>query len=214
MLDNNSYFLYIIIFIIILHFFYKYDIKLNILYGSIVASIIIYLLAQHKKEKQELTKKNNEEKKNIIEPQIHGNYESENYDDIINFVFYVQDLHKYAELNYIDFINQLNDFIISYENAKYGNNVGLYYTLANRKRYNVLNSFHALLFGFSETKIMMNKIKDGLYKINNILQKYLDELEILHKKQIKENGLNEETYLIDKGEKSYNYFIDKQFEIY
>jgi len=208
-IDNKSYFIYIIIFIVILFFFSKYNIQLNILYGKIIAGIIIFLLIKNKMDKIEIKKKDEEEKKNIIEPKINGNYE-----DIVNFVFYIQDLRPYAELNYIDLVTSLNDFIDAYENAKDGNNIGLYYNLANRKRYNVLNAFHSMLFGFSETTIMMNKLKDGLYKINNILLQYLKELEQLHKEQIKKNGFNEETQLINKGEKSYNYFLDKRYEIY
>jgi len=158
-------------------------------------------------------------KKNIIGSKIsekEGDFAfiSGNYEDIINFIFYVQDLRPYAELIYIEFVNELNEFIKAYENGKNSKNVSLYYNLANRKRYNVLNAFHSMLFNFSETKIMMNKIKDGLYRINNILLKYLDELEKIYNEKIKNSGYNEETQLIDKGERSYNYFLDKLYEIY
>jgi len=208
-IDNKSYFTYIIIFIVVVFVFSKYNIKLNILLGFIVASIIIYFLIKKKINKQELKIKDNVEKKTLIDPTINGDY-----DDIINFVFYIQDLRPYTELNYIELVNQLNEFIEAYENGKDGKNVSLYYNLANRKRYNVLNAMHSMLFGFSETKIMMNKLKNGLNTINNILQKYLDELEDIYNEKIKNNGYTEETQIIDKGEKSYDYFLDKLYEIY
>ena len=206
-LDKKTAFNYVIIFIITLYFMSMIDIKLNILYATLIAIVIIYLLftKQMELKKQELTI-SNEQYKSII-PKI----ENKNK-DIVEFLFSIQDFYTYNPLAYAEMVNEIEHFFTLYEethnNPKFS---GRNYELMNEHKRLALNALHSLIFTIPSNKEYTNKLNDSFNILDKILMKHMNEVEKLAKEYVHENGYNVDIRLINKGMTPYNYYNDKLY---
>lgn len=209
-INRDDMFTYIVIIIIFLGIFMRLDIGLNIVFGLVLASILIYYLKTEKQKKVDKIIESNDMKiKQIRPPSIIIN----KYPELVDFIFSIQEFYPYSPINYEDMIDNLEDFLILYENSKIDpKHAGQYYEMAEKKKSDVINALYAIQCTVEvvEKKYYINKINDACEELYFILSAYLDEIYTINQNYIGNNGYNNETKLNSKETepKAGNYFDD------
>jgi hypothetical protein len=203
-LDNKTLFYYIVIFIAITFAFSTVKLGLNIIYGTVVAYLVIHYLYNNYKGKQETENKTKsfQEANLLPKPKIF-----EKYGDIIKYLFSIQDFYIYNPQAYEDMTESLANFFRTFEEtennpAQAGVNHGL---MVSYKRY-ATNSLHSIIFNLPNDVQYTNKLNEAIVILQEILDKYLDKVIILQKKNLYEYGYNTGTKLINTGQMAYNSF--------
>jgi len=209
-INRNDLFKYIAIIIIFLAIFSRINIGLNIIFGLSLAFILINYLKSEKQKKVDKIIENNDIKiKQIRPPSIIIN----KYPELVDFLFSIQEFYPYSPLNYEDMIDNLEDFLILYENSKIDpKHAGQFYELAEKKKSDIINALYAIQCSIEVVvkKYYINKINDACEQLYFILSAYLDEMYTTNDKYIREYGYNNETKLNMKetDPKAGNYFDD------
>lgn len=209
-INRNDLFKYIAIIIIFLAIFSRMNIGLNIVFGLFLASLLIYYLKSEKQKKVDKIIDNNDIKIKQIRP---SSIIINKYPELVDFLFSIQEFYPYSPLNFEDIIDNLEDFLILYENSKIDpKHAGQYYELAEKKKSDIINALYATQCSIEVVvkKYYINKINDACEQIYFILSAYLDEIYTVNEKYVGENGFNNETKLNMKetDPKPGNYFDD------
>ena len=200
---NKSIFWYIVIFIGILILFSNLDVRLNILYGSILAIIFIIYLYENEKKEEYANNILVENKKNTLLPKP----QKEHDEDMQNFLFSTQYFYQYNPQAYEDFIEELDSFIEIYEqtnnnsqqnDANY-NLSGTNYNLLNDKKRSLLFTFNSILFNLPPNMTHETKLYNSVKTLDFLLGKYLNNIMKLFKHNIKQNGYSVSTELPKTG---------------
>ena len=203
-IDRSSFFFYIIIFLIFIIFFKNYEIGINI----IVCIFFYFLLVLFINEKKKKIKKENMETKqkkiNSLEPEVKNLVK---YNEIIDFLFSIQDLYIYNPQAYEEMHNCINNFFIVYEdilkNKKQTNNL---FNIADKNMYDSINSLHSLIYSIPENDLnVRNKLHVAMDVLEKILNKYINEMYDIHVGNLKD-GYNVNYKCINTGPKEYNFF--------
>lgn len=189
-------FWYIVIFIGILILFSNLDIRLNILCGSILAIIFIMHLYENDKRKEYVNNILVENKKSTLLPKSQKVHD----EDMQNFLFSTQNFYQYNPQAYEDFIEELDSFIEIYEQSNNNPKLsGANYNLLNDKKRSLLFTFNSILFNLPPNMMHETKLYNFVKTLNFILEKYLNNIAILFKHNIKQNGYNASTELPKTG---------------
>jgi len=205
--NNVELFRNICIVLIFIYFFLKLTIGLNIILALALAILVILYLVDKKQVSVENNAKNFEIKKNMIKPKmIYDN------DDLVDFIFSVQDFYAYNPETYEEFIDNINSFMSLKDNIfgddKFAN---YYYQIAESKNNNALNSFHSLIFSLPNNKLYTEKFNRAHKRLETLLNKYLNDMyDRCNYYQIK-NGIDTFKRQIDLGPSPYNNYFDKIF---
>jgi hypothetical protein len=209
--DAKTTFVYFCIIIIFIGVFSRLKIGLNIIFAIVMAVIIILYFNSVKNIDSEQTDKQYEEKYKIIKPVPQ---KIKSYSDIIDFLFSIQDFYVYNPPVYENLIDTIDDFFTLYEeanndNALYGTN----FLLAEEKKLNAVNILHSMIFSLpcSVNNVYTSKLNKATEKLNNILDKYLDEMFDKNKKYIYDNGVNIDTIFLTSGPKERNFYSDDKY---
>lgn len=194
-MNNKTIFWLIIIFILTIYLFSKYDIGINILLGFIVAFIIIIYLYNNVKtienEKQKIIKN----KHNLIIPE---QTVSKKYNDVVNFLFSIQDFYIYSPLNYIKMVEYIDNFFNTYEEILIDNNtINMNYSILIDQKRNALNSLSTITYGLSTNVSYDKKIQKSIVYLTNLLDSYINNVIEIHKDILFYKGYNNKTKLIN-----------------
>ena len=131
----------------------------------------------------------NETKKTILYPKS-KNIEEE--PEIYNFLFSVQEFYNYNPQNYTKMIINIDKLLLIYKDIKIDNKLaGIYYYSVKDLKYEILNLFQSFIYKIpSDDNNIIKKYNDAKYKLEEILDKYTDEIYKLNKEYIIQNGIN------------------------
>jgi hypothetical protein len=204
LVDNKTLFAYIIIFILIIFSFSTINIELNIIFGTFIACILIYYLYgdYKKKQKEENKIKSVQESYLLPKPQIF-----EKYNNVIKFMFSIQDLYVYNPQAYEEITENLANFLRTFEEIQ--NNPkksSINYTLMVNYKRNATNSLHSIIYNLPNDIQYTNKLNKAIVILQEILDNFLYKVEKIHNNYIYENGYNIETKIIKNDQLPYNAF--------
>jgi len=194
-MNNKTIFWLIIIFILTIYLFSKYDIGINILLGFIVAFIIIIYLYNNVKtienEKQKIIKN----KHNLIIPEQKI---SKKYNDVVDFLFSIQDFYIHCPLNYIQMVESIDNFFKTYEEILIDNNsINMNYSILIDQKRNALNSLSMITYGLSANISYDKKLQNSIVYLTNLLDTFINNIIENHKDILFYKGYNNKTKIIN-----------------
>lgn len=203
-INKNNLFIYGFLFVIVFSFISKFNMTITTIFSIIFAYIIIIYLAKSNKKSKNKKKILLDKKKEHIRPREEL---IEKYDDIVNFLFTIQDLYIYNPPSYEEMVESIKSFLIIYdESIKIPKLAHQNYKIAEIKFFNAINSLHAIILNAKGNLSLDNKINRSFRVLYKILKKYLDEIELTINKDIKYNGYTINTVIIDPNRlKPYNF---------
>ena len=200
--DKVTLFWYIIIFIFVLLIFSNMNIGLNILVGMIVALGILFVLYNDYSTVQNNAKELFNQKVNLIYPHPKKTIE---HNDLINFLFSIQDLYIYNPQAYEDMREHI-DYILRLYGEVIDNKelAGSNYQLIQDQKNNALNSLQSILLKMPQNVEYDNKLKNATTILEKILNEYMNETYIIYERNLYENGYDTNTRIIEIGPTGYN----------
>jgi hypothetical protein len=203
-IDKNELFVYSFVFIIIVSFTSKFNVTLSTILGLVFGYFMVTQLVKSSKNSDDKQKEFVKKKFNHIRPKEEI---IEKYDDVINFLFSIQGLYVYNPPTYEEMVNSIKNFFYVYEESiKIPELAHQNYVIAEMKFYYAINLLHSIIINADGNRRLDNKINRAFRVLYKILKKYLDEIELIIKKDIKYNGYNVNTLVLDQSLiKPYNF---------
>jgi hypothetical protein len=200
--DKNIYFKYAVIIIGIMTLFSYKSIKLNVLFGFIIASIFIYVLHKThtiKIETEEKIKKQKLDKLSNVEKVVLDK------DDIVDTLIIME---KYYDINpqaYNEMINNLEIFFKYYNlSIKDKSKTSMCFENMEIYKAQILNSIHSFIFRINSNKVYIDELNKLIDDMDNILVKYLNITYDIHLNYIHDNGWEHSTKNITPNLQPYN----------
>jgi len=206
-LDNKTLFYYALIGIGIIFAFSTQNIKLNLIFGSVIAYGVIYFLYKDYRAKQEKENKTTafQESQLLPKPEVF-----ERYADLVKFLFSIQDFYIYNAQAYEEMTESLRFFFQTYEetqnNKRYA---GRNYNLMKTYKKNAVNALHSIIHFLPNDVNYTEKLNKAIIVMQQILDKYMDKVERMYDENIYENGYDWYTNVLNKGAEPYNHFDTK-----
>lgn len=195
-LDNKTIFFYVIIFVVIVYVFSFLSIGLNLVFGVVIAIVVLYFLYKNYGERDYEEKQAIQAQQDLLLPDPGVARE---YNDVVRYLFSIQDLYVHNADAYTELTNGLDNFFRIYENTLVNPQyAGRNHELMRDQKRKSMNALHSLVHTVPVTVHHTAKIEDAMKIMEEILQKYLDNAERIHKLFIYENGYNSDVKLIDK----------------
>ena len=194
-IDVKTLFWYIIIFFTIIYIFTNTHISSGLLYGTLISLIIFgYLFLNY-----ENNKKNEETVQDEMIKYLPNHDNIIKRKDIANFIFSIHDFYPYNQQSYENMIEFIDTFLIRYQDIKHDNSIAgiSYQTLINKKR-GALNALSSIIIKIPPNKKYDKKLENSLTSLNDILDEYINEVYLINKNYIYENGIHTSTIFIDK----------------
>jgi hypothetical protein len=202
-LENNELFLSIVIGFIVFIFIANTNVNLSVILGILIAYYVFRQFIFAAKNHEDKRDKIFDNKVNLIRPSAKS---LKKYPDVIEFLFSIQDFYLSNPATYEEIVETIKSFFIVYEESMRINKLShLNYSVAEGKMNNAVNCVHALIITSDSHPNLNEKINIAYNKLYEILNKYLNEIELNIKKDIKYNGYNINTKVIDYKMKPYNY---------
>lgn len=197
---------YIVLFIVVIFLFSFLKIGLNIIFGFVIACMIIYFLKNTNEEKQKKEKEIISYEKKYILPKPQT---LDDYDDIIKYLFSIQDMYYYNPQAYEEMVENLDFFFRTFDESNNNKEkIGYNYNLMTLYKSNSVNSLHSILHTLPNNKEYTEKLNNAIVILNKILDKYLKLTEKNYEEHIYENGYNSKTKLIYKHKTPHNAYSD------
>jgi hypothetical protein len=104
-----------------------------------------------------------------------------NYDDVVNFLYYINDFKQYNEQVYDSVLINMNDFLNSYEDYQIleEHNKKLMNDILLDTKYKILDNLSSFIYSFNNSPKLRTKLNDSINLLNNILNRYLQKLNIV-----------------------------------
>jgi hypothetical protein len=217
-IDTPELLLYGFISILVFSFISKYNITIATIVGIMFAYYILVILANSNKNNNDKKKNMLENKKKYIRPRDEI---IEKYDDIVEFLFSIQNLYIYNPPVYQELVETIKNFLTIYEETiNIPKTAHKNHTNAEIKLYHAVNLLQSIIINTDINLINNENIDSSINAssrvLYNILKKYLDEIELIVKKDIKYNGYNINTLVLNPNKiKPYNFsnFSTHEFDI-
>lgn len=208
-INNKTLFWYIIIIFFFLVVFSRFSVQLNIIFGIIIAVLVIFYLQEREQISTATQEKQTETKLEYIKPEPE---KFKNHPDIIDFVFSVQDFYVYNPQAYEEFIDNLDNFFSLHRDIFGGNQLqNSYYQIAESKKMNAQNAFMSLIHSLPSNKFITEKFDRAHKRLETILNKYLNELYDRCQTDILRDGFDIYKMQINTGPKEWNTYLNKPF---
>ena len=196
--DKKSIFMYVVTFVFTLILFKRLTIKLNI----ILAVILVVYELQKKHNYTGIIHEQHDTKIKYIMPRIESIKE---YEDIVDFLFTIQDFYVYNPQAYEEMIDNIDSLFILYKEVRISNNnCTPLYNIMESKRKNAMNALHSIIYNLPPNKIQTNKLNKAILQLEYILNEYLNEVRTICKKIPKRNGYTNKYNIILEGPEPYN----------
>jgi hypothetical protein len=214
-LDSKSTFNYFIIIIIFLFITNNMKIKLNHVVGLLLGTI--FVLFKYQNNMNNLNQKDNQiiEKIKIIDNNNKNRKDIgkiKDYQEIVDFLFSINEFYKLNQETFEDLIDNLNNFLLIYENIKIDNiNYTEKYIISENIKNNIMNILHSFIYSIGNHYELVNKLNYSCNVLNKILNKYLEELYDICQKKLIIYGYNINTKQLYNGPKKYNIEENNKF---
>lgn len=114
-----------------------------------------------------------------------------------NFMFLNQEFYYFNKQNWIDMVENIDNFLSIYEDIVIDNSkAGILYQSMKDYKNNALFYLNGIKISCKDKKEVINKINLAVNDLESILNKYLFDVYIKNDLYIKNNGFNNETKLI------------------
>lgn len=208
-IEPKKFYFYLFIFLLIIFYFKNYDIGINSVFGFFIAMFIILFL----NEKNKFIANNRETMKNkkieLIEPKSEI---INKYDDIIDFLFSIQDFYIYNPQAYEEIINFITYFFTVYEDIKKNpQQTNKLFSIAENNMSNAINHLHSIIYNIPDDKNIVKKLQKAMNSLEKILNNYLNDMYDIHIKNITYDVEHKE---ITIGPKEHNFYNDDIFDFY
>lgn len=201
--DNQTLFIYVVVIVISIFIFKRFDIELNAVFGFMIGVILIYYIFHRRFDEIKDNKETQKQKIETIRPKPKV---FQKYTDITDFIFAIQDMYPYNVQSYEDLIDSLDAFFTLYEETVlFPEEAGRNHQMAHTMQEQALFNLHGLIFELPDKKEYVEKLNNSIVELERILEKYLEEIRIMNKKHIIENGYNNRTKLILTGPDASNF---------
>ena len=209
--NKKILFNYIFILLLFIFIFNKFEIKLNFIFGIFIAVLII--LYSDKYTKNEINNNNNikQTKINHIRPPLSNNITE--YNNIVDFLFSIQEFYSYSPANYQDMVDNIDNFFILYNQSnKIPKVSGINYTIAQKYKSKSLNSLQTLIFSLPSSvhKYYIDKLDRATEQLDFMLSSYLQDIYTINDNYVKSNDININTKFLNNNKddkpKPSNYF--------
>jgi hypothetical protein len=208
-INNKNLFKYAVIILISIIYFSNKNIKLNIFLALIIALFYISYNYDEIKTNQEEEEEQMHLKRSTIKPKP-TNFEDR--DDVIDYLFSIQDWYHYNPQAYEELIDNLRSFFKLYNTIKRGSDFcDSYYQIVESKKNNALNAFHSLIYTIPVNFPVMDKFNRAHKRLETILNEYLNELYDICYRDLKKKGYDITRRAINLGPKEANHYFDKDF---
>lgn len=214
-LDSKSTFNYFIIIIIFLFITNNMKIKLNHVVGLLLGTI--FVLFKYQNNMNNLNQKDNQliEKIKIIDNNNKNRKDIgkiKDYQEIVDFLFSINEFYKLNQETFEDLIDNLNNFLLIYEDIKIDNiNYTEKYIISENIKNNIMNILHSFIYSIGNHYELVNKLNYSCNVLNKILNKYLEELYDICQKKLIIYGYNINTKQLYNGPKEYNIEENNKF---
>jgi hypothetical protein len=132
--------------------------------------------------------------------------------NIKSFLFSIQDFYQYNPQVYEDFTQELDNFFMIYDQVINDQQLsGINYNLLEDKRRLLLSTLESMIYNIPSNLIYEKKLQKAVSVLDSILQKYIDIIKQLFKKNISQNGYTNSTQLPNTGPPAYNAYDDNIF---
>lgn len=161
--------IYVILYIL------KVDLHL-IVTGILFLCYFYYLFTTRENEKSLiLTRREKEPFQNKLPSTLN------NYDDIVNFLYYINDFKQYNEQVYDNVLININDFLTLYEDHQIADiyNKKLMNDVILDTKFKILDNLSSFIYSFNNSPVLRNKLNESINLLNNILNRYLNKLNII-----------------------------------
>jgi hypothetical protein len=209
--EPQQIFYYFIFFIIFLVVFTNIDFSITLFIGIIFFSILIYYFYTDRKINNiDATKKINtkfetfsDDENNIIKE----------YPDIIDFIFYLSTFKEYNIDTFNDIVNLFDNFVFLYNSILIDKTLSssLFKSITLIK-YSIINKIDSFNLN-TDNFVLSKQIQKNRLRAEELLNKYLDNVLLIHKKNLYYNGYNNNSQIITSNNIiEYNLFeTDKEF---
>jgi len=154
-----------------------YLLKIDVYLITTVILFILYFYYRYnerEKEKDIILNRKKEPFKNEIPSIINK------YDNIINFLYFISDFKQYNEQVYDQFVINLNDFFTLYEDYQVipDNKKKLMDDVIFDTKNKILEDLSSFIYSFNNNPILRQKLEKSIDMLNNILNEYINSLNI------------------------------------
>ena len=210
--NQQVIFNYCVLFILIIYIFQYQTINISILFGIILFYCILSYYYNYRKSNNLENEKINKNKFEKI--QTNNNILSK-YTDINDLLFYFLNFKDFSVVKYNQIILLFSNFITLYEvyiiqpdliNNNYNTFIDLQHKIID-----TIEEYKFIVFDNTYYDII-DKTKNNA---NEILKKYINEINILHKKNVNLNGYNINTKILNKNiVKPINFYIENTTDLH
>lgn len=207
--EKRIIFLYVGVLLFLIFIFRNRDIKLNILLALFIGAITILYIHQKNEASNIREQKQQELKLETIKPPT---TKFKDRDDIIDFFFSVQDFYHYNPQTYEDAVLNVEELLVVHKVISIGTKYcDYYYNLAEERKGEALNAFHALIYSLPDNLIILEKFNRAHKRLETILNKYINEIYDMCKNDLIRNGYNIHRRVINTGPSEYNKYDNENF---
>lgn len=210
--DGKRIYTYVVVFLFILWFFSRKELGINILIAILVGVFVINYLNYRSIENTDTLEEIQNIKKGTIKPTISN--DTKEQEDIVDFLFSIQDMYAYNPLQYSEMVKNINYFYGAY-NMTFVDNKTSYLNYGMMKQYkrDALNALMSIIFSIPEDKRVKGKINASTVVLDELMSKHLDNVSYVIDDYTYKNGYSVDTKIIDYGPKAANEY-DDMFKIY
>lgn len=141
--------------------------------GFIIGIIVVIILIIINRNKISSQQDKIEYKNKKIKPELKY---AQKYNDIVEFIYSIREFYHYNNQTFSDFINLIDIFIRLYDDIIIGvKYCGHQIQVLNDKKYEILNTFHSLIYSLEDNEILLDKFEKSLEKIHLILNNYYNK---------------------------------------
>ena len=205
--NGEKIFIYVVVFILILWFFIKKKIGMNILVAILIAMFTISYLNYRTVTNAYALNKIQNIKKDTILPKLTN--ETKGHEDIVNFLFSIEDFYMYNPQQYEEMVKYINYFYNLYNVSVIDDQTSsVNYGLMKQYKRDALNALMTIIFSSTDDKRVRDKISASAVVLDDILSHDLDQISYIVDKYVYTNGYNIDTKIIDYGPKAANEYDD------
>jgi hypothetical protein len=215
--DGQRVFIYVVIFLVIFWFISRQNLGISTLIAIIIGAFAINYMNFRSIKNSDTQEDIKKIKEDAIVPKVSEDTKEQN--DIINFLFSIQDMFSYSPRQYIDMVTNINYFYDLYK-MSFVDKLTSYTNYDRMKQYkcNALNALMSIIYSLPEDRRLREKIGLAASTLDEIMTKHLDQISYIMDEYTYKHGYSVDTKIIDYGPKAANEYEDMfknySYEIY
>jgi len=194
MIDNiltisyANIFTYVVLSIAILYYISQFSVSIGLFMGVIIVIVVIYLLNRKENAHKDVHEDILERKRNSIRPNINKSPIKQN-DELINFIFSIQDFYIYNPEAYENMIDNIEQFLMVYRNVEIDEFYsGYQYEILDDRKRDALNHLHSIIIRVPVDMRVYDKLNRATARLEDIFNKYMNKVYYNHQNKIYHKG--------------------------